>query len=72
MQIVRFFEDRGGPGGGRRLLVGVASSEESWETDGGRREAVAVATTEDAERYPAAYAAYYQAFTSGAPAEHAS
>jgi hypothetical protein len=68
MQIVRFFEDRGGPGGARRLLVGVASSEESWEADGGRREAVAVATTEDAERYPAAYAAYYAAFSTEAPA----
>jgi anti-sigma factor ChrR (cupin superfamily) len=62
MQTVRFFEDRGNPGGARRLLVGVASCEESWQVDGGRREAVAVATTEDAERYPVAYAAYYQSF----------
>jgi hypothetical protein len=72
MQTVRFFEDHGNPGGARRLVVAVASCEGSWAVDGGRREAVWVATTEDAERYPAAYAAYYNSFAqhemSAAPA----
>jgi hypothetical protein len=62
MQTERFIEDRGNPGGARRLLLAIASFEESWAVDGGRREAVSVATTEDAERYPAAYAAYYASF----------
>ena len=62
MQIPRFFEDKGNPGGARRLLFELASYEESWDVDGGRRAAVSVATTEDAERYPAAYAAYYNSF----------
>jgi hypothetical protein len=62
MQTVRFFEDHGNPSGARRLLLAVASCEEGWEVDGGRREAVSVATTEDAERYPAAYATYYESF----------
>jgi hypothetical protein len=69
MQSVRFFEDRNGPGGARRLLVGVASSEEDWAGDGGRREAVKIATTEDAETYPLAYAAYQEAFTTTAAVE---
>jgi hypothetical protein len=62
MQTVRFFEDHGNPGGARRPLVAVASCEGGWEVDGGRREAVSVATTEHAERYPSAYAAYFQSF----------
>jgi hypothetical protein len=68
MQSVRFFEDREGPpsvNDGRRLVVGIATCEESWAVDGGRREAVWVATTADAELYPAAYAAYYESFAAG-------
>jgi hypothetical protein len=62
MQTVRFFEDQEAPANQRRLLVGIASCEESWETDGGRREAVRVATTADAATYAAAYAAYMEQF----------
>jgi hypothetical protein len=69
MQTVRFFEDRNGPGGARRLMVGIASCDEAWAVDGGRREAVKVATTEDAQDYAAAYAAYYESFAA-AGAEH--
>jgi len=62
MQMVRFFEDRRGRGGARRLLLGVATCEVAWEVDGGRREAVKTATMEDARRYPQAYREYYTAF----------
>jgi hypothetical protein len=62
MQSVRFFEDQGAPANQRRLLIGIATCEDSWETDGGRREAVRVATTEDATAYAAAYAAYMGQF----------
>jgi hypothetical protein len=62
MQTVRFFEDQGNPGDQPRLLIGIASCEESWETDGGRREAIRVATTADATTYAAAYAAYMGRF----------
>lgn len=62
MQTVRFFEDQGNPGDQPRLLIGIASCEESWEADGGRREAVRVATTADATAYAAVYAAYLGQF----------
>jgi hypothetical protein len=62
MQTVRFFEDQGNPGDQRRLLIGIASCEESWDIDGGRREAVRVATTADATTYAAAYTEYMGQF----------
>jgi hypothetical protein len=62
MQIIRFFEDPAAPADRPRLLIGIASCEEGWETDGGRREAVRVATTEDATVYAAAYAEYMGQF----------
>jgi hypothetical protein len=62
MQTIRFFEDPAAPANQPRLLVGIASCEESWDIDGGRREAVRVATTADATVYAAAYAAYMGQF----------
>ena len=63
MRQVRFFEDSGAPGGGRRLLVGILDYEEHPLVDGGRHEAVHVATMADVEAYPAEYAEYYRSFS---------
>lgn len=62
MRNVRFIEDLGGPGDTRRLLFGIADSEDPPEADGGRREAVRLATMADLASYPVEYARYYRSF----------